>query len=91
MSSPFCKNIPIFSRNKSVYDFPIPPTPKGRFAIVTNVGRDAVDAEVPLTKGTEADDEDVWSRRLEVGVKPTVVLIRRRRCQESLITGESTR
>ena len=29
--------------------------------IVTNVGRVAVDAEVPLTKGTEAYGKDVWS------------------------------
>jgi hypothetical protein len=29
--------------------------------IVTVVGRDAVDADGPLTNGTEADGEDVWS------------------------------
>jgi hypothetical protein len=34
----------------------------GRIAIVTDVGaRDAVDAEVLLTNGTEADGEVVWS------------------------------
>jgi hypothetical protein len=38
------------------------PVPKeGRFAIVTNAGRDAVDADAPITNGTEADGEDVWS------------------------------
>jgi hypothetical protein len=42
---------------------------KGRLAIVTNAGRDAVDVDAPLTNGAEADGEVVWSRRLEVGVK----------------------
>jgi hypothetical protein len=32
----------------------------GALAIVTNAGRDAVDAEVLLTNGTEADGEVVW-------------------------------
>jgi hypothetical protein len=35
--------------------------PKGRLAIVTDAGRDAVDVDVPITNGTEADGEDVWS------------------------------
>jgi hypothetical protein len=35
--------------------------PEGRLAIVTDAGRDAVDAEVPLTNGTEADGEVVWA------------------------------
>jgi hypothetical protein len=35
--------------------------PKGRLAIVTSAGRDAVDVDVPITNGTEADGEDVWS------------------------------
>jgi hypothetical protein len=34
---------------------------KGRIAIVTDAGRDAVDVDVLLTSGTEADGEDVWS------------------------------
>jgi hypothetical protein len=34
---------------------------EGRFAIVTNVRRDAVDADAPLTNGAEADGEVVWS------------------------------
>jgi hypothetical protein len=38
---------------------PVPP--EGRLAIVTDAGRDAVDAEVLLTSGTEADGEAVWS------------------------------
>jgi hypothetical protein len=35
--------------------------PEGRLAIVTDAGRDAVDVEVPITNGTEADGEVVWS------------------------------
>ena len=34
---------------------------EGRFAIVTDAGRDAVDADALLTDGAEADGEDVWS------------------------------
>jgi hypothetical protein len=39
----------------------IPLHQKGRLAIVTNAGRDAVDAEVPITNGIEAYGEVVWS------------------------------
>jgi len=42
--------------------YPHCPVPnEGRLAIVTNAGRDAVDADVPLTNGTEADGKIVWS------------------------------
>jgi hypothetical protein len=34
---------------------------EGRLAIATNAGRDAVDAEVPITNGTIAYGEVVWS------------------------------
>jgi hypothetical protein len=34
--------------------------PEGRLAIVTDAGRDAVDAEVPITNGAEVDGEGVW-------------------------------
>jgi hypothetical protein len=34
---------------------------EGRLAIVTDAERDAVDVDVPLTNGTEADGEAVWS------------------------------
>jgi hypothetical protein len=40
---------------------PIPSRQEGRIMIVTNVGRVAVDAEVPITNGAEAYGEDVWS------------------------------
>jgi hypothetical protein len=39
----------------------IPLHQEGRLAIVTNAERDAVDANVPVTKGTEADGEVVAS------------------------------
>ena len=34
---------------------------EGRLAIVTDAGRDAVDADVPITNGAKADGEVVWS------------------------------
>ena len=42
---------------------------EGRLAIVTNAGRDAVDADVLWTNSTKADGEVVWSWRLDAGVK----------------------
>jgi hypothetical protein len=38
-----------------------PASLEGRLAIVTDARRDAVDVEVLLTSGTEADGEAVWS------------------------------
>jgi hypothetical protein len=42
------------------YQQPSRPT-EGRVAIVTAAGRDAVDAEAPITNGADADGEVVWS------------------------------
>jgi hypothetical protein len=42
------------------YQSPSRPT-EGRFAIVTDAGRDAVDADAPITNGADADGEVVWS------------------------------
>jgi hypothetical protein len=42
-----------------MHDRPVPH--EGRLAIVTDAGRDAVDVAVPITNGTDADGEDVWS------------------------------
>jgi hypothetical protein len=39
----------------------IPPHSEGRFANVTDAGRDAVDAAARLTGDANADGEDVWS------------------------------
>jgi len=41
--------------------FAVPPHSEGRFANVTNAGRDAVDATARLTGDANADGEDVWS------------------------------
>jgi hypothetical protein len=60
LSSPVCKNISVFPNPKSELHDSGPPT-KGRIAIVTDAGWDAVDADAPLTNGVEADGEGVWS------------------------------
>ena len=46
-------------KSPAYLSYPVPN--EGRFAIVTNVGRDAVDAKALLTNGAEADGEVVWS------------------------------
>jgi hypothetical protein len=61
LSSPFCKNISVFPKCKSDYMICRPVSLEGRFAIVTDAGRDAVDADALLTNGAEADGEGVWS------------------------------
>jgi hypothetical protein len=51
-----------FPKAKSgVYPLPSRPSQQGRFAIVTDVGRDAMDADALLTNSAEADGEVVWS------------------------------
>jgi hypothetical protein len=62
---------------------------RGALAIVTNVGRDAMDAEVPLTSGAEADGEIVWSWRRDAGVKSAEVIPPATVAKEPF-TGEST-
>jgi hypothetical protein len=44
LSSPSRKNILVFTRPKSTLELPPSRPPEGRLAIVTNAGRDAVDA-----------------------------------------------
>jgi hypothetical protein len=62
VSSPFCKNISVHFRPKSpAYFMSSRPSQKGRIAIVTNVGWDAVDAKALLTNSADADGEVVWS------------------------------
>jgi hypothetical protein len=61
LSSPSIKNIPIFRSTKSLLYLLSSRPPEGRFAIVTDAGRDAVDADALLTNGAEADGEVVWS------------------------------
>jgi hypothetical protein len=48
---------------------PRPAPTRGALAIVTNAGRDAMDADAPLTNGDEADGEVVWSRHPDAGVR----------------------
>jgi hypothetical protein len=69
-SLPICRNR-VKPQNKKIFRFSrsansgisiaIPSREEGRIMIVTNVGRGAVDAEVPVTNGTDAYGEDVWS------------------------------
>ena len=44
VSSPVCKNISVSTHPKSLLELRYPTSPEGRIAIVTNAGRDAVDA-----------------------------------------------
>src|ERR1700722_20371206 len=48
---------------------PVSSHQKGRIMIVANAGRDAVDADVPLTNGADADGKSVWSWHPDAGVK----------------------
>jgi hypothetical protein len=60
LSSPSRKNILFFRSANQRYIHSVSP-PAGALAIVTDVGRDAVDAWVPWTSGIGADGEAVWS------------------------------
>jgi hypothetical protein len=51
MSSPFLKNISVFPKRKSVYVFTRPIPLEGRHAIVTDAGRDAMDADGAKDEG----------------------------------------
>jgi hypothetical protein len=61
VSSPIFKNIFVPDLPKSPPYLRRPVPLEGRLAIVTDAGRDAVDVEVPITNGAEADGEVVWS------------------------------
>jgi len=52
-------HFPFEANHRLISPRPVPH--EGRLAIVTDAGRDAVDAEVPITNGAEADGEVVWS------------------------------
>ena len=66
---PFPENIFCFSETKITYMSTRPVPLKGRFAIVTDAGRDAVDADALLTNGAEADGKGVWFWHPDAGVK----------------------
>jgi hypothetical protein len=55
-------------RKSAIYQPPSRP-PEGRLAIVTDAGRDAMDADALLTNGADADGEVVWSWHPDAGVK----------------------
>jgi hypothetical protein len=62
LSSLSRKNISLrLSGKSSLQARPVPRRLKRRFAIVTNVARDAVDAAALLTNSANADGEVVWS------------------------------
>jgi hypothetical protein len=61
LSIPFRKNILFFRNENQRYIRSRPVPTEGRYAIVTFAGRDAVDADAPITNGADADGEDVWS------------------------------
>ena len=61
-----------------MYHSPIPPGQEGRFAVVTNVGRDAMDVSGALTNAAGTDGEGVWSRFPDAGIKPVDLLYGRR-------------
>jgi hypothetical protein len=79
LSSPLCKNILIFRRPKSLLYFPPSRSPEGRFAIVTNVARDVVDAG-------DAKDEGVCLRTAKScgPDAPTLVSSRRDEAQTTV-------
>jgi hypothetical protein len=59
--APFAK-IFLFSSDPNHFTYLCRLVPhEGRLAIVTDAGRDAVDADVLLTSGTDADGQVVWS------------------------------
>jgi hypothetical protein len=60
VSSPERKNILQSRQLKSTLQTAPSRPMQGRIAIVTDAGRDAVDADVLLTNGMEADGEVVW-------------------------------
>ncbi|HTB00403.1 MAG TPA: hypothetical protein VK804_08010 [Bradyrhizobium sp.] len=58
---PRCEKYSAFAVAKISFKNRHPVPQEGRLAIVTDAERDAVDADAPLTNGTEADGEVVWS------------------------------
>jgi hypothetical protein len=60
LSSPLSKNISVFPKSNHLYSSCVLPD-RGALRNVINAGRDAVDADAPLTNGAEADGEVVWS------------------------------
>jgi hypothetical protein len=51
LSSPLCKNIPLLDSPKSTLELIPSCSVRGALAIATDVERDAVDADAPITNG----------------------------------------
>ena len=123
LSSPLCKNISVFPKRKSGYMICHPVPQRGALAIVTDAGRDAMDAAASGTRCDRFQRHMACGRMAlfplslefrRTGTKPAEGLgagvsrtakpcgpdaptlasswrfIRRRRWQESPVTGEST-
>src|SRR3981189_30847 len=89
VSSPRIKNISVFMDPKSAaHLWPSRPTQRAS-AVVTDVGRVAVDADVTETNVADAYGEVGWAWRPDAGVK-LCGFIRKRWWQESPFTREST-
>jgi hypothetical protein len=58
---PFAKIFLFFRTPNQNYTIRRPASLEGRFAIVTDARRDAMDADAPITNGAQADGEVVWS------------------------------
>jgi hypothetical protein len=70
LSSPRAKNISLFQKPESVVMFAPSRPDKRDVRVVTNVGRDAVDAgSVARRAAPAADGEVVWSWRPDAGAK----------------------
>jgi hypothetical protein len=69
MSSLEIKNISLLQNRKSGHIIGHPVLLRRASAVVTDVGRDAVDADVTKTNVAEAYGKDAWSWRPVAGVK----------------------
>src|ERR1700730_3136966 len=95
VSTPVSKNIPLRVLVDAALLIPPSHPSEGHIAIVTDAGRDAVDAAASGAQSARgrmtlaADGKAVWSWRPDAGVK--FAGIRERRWQESPVTEESTK
>jgi hypothetical protein len=85
------KNILIFRNLKSVYIHDRPASQEGRFAVVTSVRRDAVDAEGASDEGAGSRTAKSCGPDASTLASSFAGLLVERRWQKSPITGESTK
>ncbi len=92
LSSPFPKNISLFTKPESGVGFTrLIPAKRGGSRSSRNAGWDAVDANVPKDERHVAYGEVVWSWRPDAGVKSCRQSPARRWGQESPVPRESTK